>query len=45
MNFDIKRILKFLFPEWQVIEAVKQDGFIARPDRNIKRNPCACSAR
>lgn len=38
MNFDIKSILRFLFPEWQVIEAVKQGGFIARPDRNKNKN-------
>lgn len=34
MNFDIKGILMFLFPEWQVIEAIKQEGFIAKPNRN-----------
>lgn len=34
MSFDIKGILKFIFPEWQVIEAIRQDGFIAKPNRN-----------
>lgn len=34
MNFNAKDILKFLFPEWQVIEAVKEQGFISKPNKN-----------
>ena len=30
MKLNYKDILKFLFPEWQVIEIIKKDGFIAK---------------
>ncbi len=30
MKVNFKDILKFLFPEWQVIEIIKKDGFIAK---------------
>lgn len=30
MRFNIKAILKFIFPEWQVVHIMKQDGFIAK---------------
>jgi SpoVK/Ycf46/Vps4 family AAA+-type ATPase len=33
MTFNIKKILKFLFPEWQVVEAIKNHGFIANPNK------------
>jgi SpoVK/Ycf46/Vps4 family AAA+-type ATPase len=36
MTFNIKNILKFLFPEWQVVEAIKNDGFIANPNKAKK---------
>ena len=32
MNY--KDILKFLFPEWQVIEIIKEDGFIAKSKKS-----------
>ncbi len=38
MNDTIKKILKFLFPEWQIVEAVKQNGFIAWPSKKMKDN-------
>lgn len=34
MAYNIKEILKFLFPEWQIIAAIKQQGFIAKPDKS-----------
>ena len=34
MNFNGKDIVKFLFPELQVVEAMKQHGFIARRNKN-----------
>lgn len=34
MNFDIKDIVKFVFPELQVVEAIKKHGFISRPNKN-----------
>lgn len=30
MRQSFKSILRFLFPELQIIDAVKQDGFIAK---------------
>ncbi len=30
MRQSIKTVLRFLFPELQIIDAVKQDGFIAK---------------
>jgi len=38
MNFNIKDILLFLFPEWQVIEAIRDKGFIAKHDKNKSEN-------
>ncbi len=37
MNFNIRDIVKFLFPELQVIKAMKQYGFVARPNKNNKQ--------
>ena len=34
MKIDYKDVLKFLFPEWQVIEIIKKDGFIAKKTKN-----------
>lgn len=34
MNFNMKDIVRFLFPELQVIEAIKKHGFIARQNKN-----------
>ena len=34
MKIDYKDVLKFLFPEWQVIEIIKKDGFIAKKQKN-----------
>ena len=34
MKVNFKDILKFLFPEWQVIEIIKKDGFIAKTAKN-----------
>lgn len=34
MKLNYKDILKFLFPEWQVIEIIKKDGFIAKTAKN-----------
>ena len=34
MTFNTKEIIKFLFPEWQVIDAIKRNGFIAMPKKN-----------
>ena len=33
MKLNYKDILKFLFPEWQVIEIIKKDGFIAKSNK------------
>ena len=30
MKFSIKSVLRFLFPEIQIVDAVKQEGFIAK---------------
>lgn len=38
MKFNGKDILKFLFPEWQVIAAIKEQGFIARTKRAKKQD-------
>ena len=37
MKVNFKDILKFLFPEWQVIEIIKKDGFIAKTAKNQTR--------
>lgn len=37
MKVNFKNILKFLFPEWQVIEIIKKDGFIAKTAKNQTR--------
>lgn len=34
MNFNGKGIVKFIFPELQVVDAMKQHGFISRPNKN-----------
>ena len=33
MKLNYKDILKFLFPEWQVIEIIKKDGFITKSNK------------
>ncbi len=33
MKLNYKDILKFLFPEWQVIEIIKKDGFISKSNK------------
>ena len=33
VKLNYKDILKFLFPEWQVIEIIKKDGFIAKSNK------------
>lgn len=33
MKFNKADIAKFLFPEWQIVEAVKQNGFILRTNK------------
>jgi SpoVK/Ycf46/Vps4 family AAA+-type ATPase len=38
MNFNVKDILKFLFPEWQVIEAIKKYGFISKPGKKLNQS-------
>ncbi|MBU3104996.1 AAA family ATPase [Clostridium gasigenes] len=38
MNFNVKDIVEFLFPELQIVEAVKQYGFISRANKNISQN-------
>jgi SpoVK/Ycf46/Vps4 family AAA+-type ATPase len=38
MTFNIKEILKFLFPEWQVIKAIKHQGFISKGNKNKNRS-------
>mgnify|MGYP003375241567 CR=1 FL=1 len=45
MNFDIKGILRFLFPEWQVIEAIKREGFVAKPNRNETKHQTSNSGQ
>lgn len=30
MRFDFKGIIRFLFPEWNIIQAIQQEGFISR---------------
>lgn len=38
MNFNAKDILKFLFPEWQVIEAIKKYGFISKSGKKLSQS-------
>jgi SpoVK/Ycf46/Vps4 family AAA+-type ATPase len=38
MTFNIKEILKFLFPEWQVVETIKEQGFIVKPNKYSKQS-------
>lgn len=38
MNFNVKDIVKFIFPELQVVEAMKRHGFISRPNENNRQN-------
>jgi SpoVK/Ycf46/Vps4 family AAA+-type ATPase len=33
VNFKKEDIVKFLFPEWQIVEAIKQNGFILRSNK------------
>lgn len=33
MKFSIKATLRFLFPEMQIVDAVKQEGFIAKKQK------------
>ena len=33
MKFSIKSVLRFLFPEIQIVDAVKQEGFIAKKQK------------
>lgn len=33
MNFNLEDVIKFLFPEIQIIEAIKQGGFIVNPNK------------
>jgi SpoVK/Ycf46/Vps4 family AAA+-type ATPase len=38
MNFKVKEVLEFLFPEWQVVEAIKKYGFISKPYKKQNHN-------
>src|SRR5690625_4130402 len=35
MQWNIKELLKFLFPEWQVIDMIKKEGFIAKKENRM----------
>ena len=39
MKFSIKAALRFLFPEMQIVDAVKQEGFIAKKLEKYTRLP------
>lgn len=30
MKYSVKEVLRFLFPEIQIVDAVKEEGFIAK---------------
>lgn len=37
VNLNVKDIVKFLFPELQVVEAIKQHGFISRSNKDNRK--------